>query len=163
MADSFRIGFGYDIHPLAEGRPLILGGVRIRSRLGLDGHSDADVLSHAIGEALLGAAGLGDLGRHFPPSNKKYKNVSSLKLLKDIRLKLFRRGWAIQQIDSTVVLQLPRLTPRLNSMRSTLARTLALKPADINVKAKSPEWLGPEGELRASSAYAVVVLTRAPS
>ncbi|MBI2059870.1 MAG: 2-C-methyl-D-erythritol 2,4-cyclodiphosphate synthase [Nitrospirae bacterium] len=163
MAGSFRIGFGYDIHPLVEGRPLILGGVRIRSKLGLDGHSDADVLCHAVGEALLGAAGLGDLGRHFPPSNPRYKNISSLTLLKEIRSKLQRRGWMIQQVDSTVVLQLPRLATRLNAMRSTLARTLAMKRTDINVKAKSPEWLGPEGELRASSAFAVALLKCPPA
>lgn len=156
----YRTGLGYDVHPLVPGRPLILGGVEIPYPLGLQGHSDADVLSHAVGDALLGAAGLGDLGRHFPDSDPRYRGISSLKLLEVIREKIRLRGWALVNVDSTVVAQKPRLADYLESMGERLAGTLQVTADRINVKATTTEGLGFAGRQEGLAAYAVVLLVR---
>lgn len=154
----YRTGLGYDVHPLVPGRPLILGGVEIPYPLGLQGHSDADVLSHAVGDALLGAAGLGDLGRHFPDSDPRYRGISSLKLLEVIREKIRLRGWALVNVDSTVVAQKPRLAEYLESMEQRLAGTLQVTTDRINVKATTTEGLGFAGRQEGLAAYAVALL-----
>lgn len=158
MLPPFRIGMGYDVHPLRRGRPLILGGARIPHTHGLFGHSDADVLSHAVGEAVLGAAGLGDLGRHFPPGDPAFKNISSLVLLERIAKRISRRGWKIAQIDSTLLLQAPRIGPYLEDMGRRIARSLSIPTSAVNVKAKSPEGLGFVGRRQGVSAWAVALL-----
>lgn len=132
----------------------------MESDLGLEGHSDADVLSHAVGEALLGAAGLGDLGRHFPPGHPAFRNISSLILLERVAARVRRRGWSMAQVDATLVLQAPRVSHRLNAMGGRIARALGVPTDAINVKAKSPEGLGAEGHREGVSAYAVALLVR---
>lgn len=149
-------GFGFDLHPLVAGRPLVLGGVTIESDLGLLGHSDADVLSHAIGEALLGALALGDLGRHFPDSDERYRGISSLVLLRHVGELLAARGAHVVNVDATVLAQAPRLSPRLPEMAKRLADVLGLPEGRVSVKAKSPEGLGLVGRREGIAAMAVV-------
>jgi 2-C-methyl-D-erythritol 2,4-cyclodiphosphate synthase len=151
-----RSGFGFDVHPLVAGRPLVLGGVTIESDLGLSGHSDADVLSHAIGEALLGALALGDLGRHFPDSDERYRGISSLVLLRHVTELLTARRARIVNVDATVLAQAPRLAPRLPEMATRVADVLGLDPGRVSVKAKSPEGLGLVGRREGIAAMAVV-------
>jgi 2-C-methyl-D-erythritol 2,4-cyclodiphosphate synthase len=151
-----RAGFGFDVHPLVAGRPLVLGGVTIESDLGLLGHSDADVLSHAIGEALLGAMALGDLGRHFPDSDERYRGISSLVLLHHVVELLTARGARIVNVDATVLAQAPRLSTRLPEMAKRLADVLGLPVGQVSVKAKSPEGLGVIGRREGIAAMAVV-------
>lgn len=160
MSLPFRSGLGYDVHPLVPDRALILGGVKIPYPWGLGGHSDADVLSHAIGDALLGAAGLGDLGRHFPDSDPQYRGISSLKLLGMIRDKIRSLGWTVGNLDSTIVAQKPRLADYLGGMQDLLARTLEIPPDRINVKATTTEGLGFSGREEGLAAYAVVLLVK---
>ena len=153
-----RIGHGYDAHPLVEGRDLVLGGVRIDHPLGLKGHSDADALIHAICDACLGAAGLGDLGRHFPDSEAQYKGIDSRKLLRGVLQRIQQEGWRVANVDSTIVAQAPRLAPHLSAMRENLAADLAVDASRVNVKATSPEKLGALGREEGIAAYAVVLL-----
>jgi len=152
-----RIGFGYDIHRLVEGRPLILGGVDMGHKKGLLGHSDGDVLLHAIIDALLGGANLGDIGQLFPDTDPQYEGISSLELLKDVMGRI--SGLAdIVNIDATIVCQKPRLAPRFDQMKHEVAAALGIPEDRISFKAKTNEGLGPEGAGDAISAYAVVLL-----
>lgn len=151
-----RAGFGFDLHPLVPGRPLVLGGVRVPSDVGLDGHSDADVLSHAVGEALLGALALGDLGRHFPDSDPRYRGISSLALLREVLALVAARGGALVNVDATVLAEAPRLSPHLEAMQQRLAETLDVREDRVSVKAKSPEGLGLLGRREGIAAMAVV-------
>jgi 2-C-methyl-D-erythritol 2,4-cyclodiphosphate synthase len=151
-----RVGFGFDLHPLAAGRPLVLGGVTIEADRGLAGHSDADVLSHAVGEAMLGALALGDLGRHFPDTDARYRNISSLTLLRRVLELVAERGGRLVNVDATVLAQAPRLAPLLPEMAKRLAETLGLAIDRVSVKAKSPEGLGLLGRQEGMAAMAVV-------
>lgn len=153
-----RVGFGYDLHPLVEGRSLILGGVSIPFEKGLDGHSDADVLCHAIGDALLGAAGLGDIGEHFPDTDPEFKNVSSLLLLRRIVDKVVHEGFRIINMDSTVVAEAPKLLPFKGEMIGKIAETLNINHGRVSVKATTNEGFGPSGHGEVILAYAVVSL-----
>ena len=155
-----RVGLGYDAHRLVAGRPLILGGVTIPYHLGLLGHSDADVLSHAIGDALLGAVGAGDLGRHFPDDDPAYKDISSLVLLAKIIEIVRQRGYQPVNLDATVVAQAPRLGPHFPEMIAKLAPVLGLNPEAINLKATSTEQLGFAGRGEGIAAYAVVLVKK---
>ncbi|HEY7520302.1 MAG TPA: 2-C-methyl-D-erythritol 2,4-cyclodiphosphate synthase [Methylomirabilota bacterium] len=151
-----RVGFGFDLHPLVAGRPLVLGGVTVPSEVGLGGHSDADVLAHAVGEALLGALALGDLGRHFPDTDPRYRGISSLALL-EAAMELVRgRGGRLVNVDATVLAQAPRLAPLLPEMAKRLADTLGIEAGAVSVKAKSPEGLGLLGRQEGMAAMAVV-------
>ena len=153
-----RVGFGFDLHPLVAGRPLILGGVTVPSDLGLDGHSDADVLAHAVGEALLGALALGDLGRHFPDTDPRWRGISSLLLLGQV-LELVRgRGATPVNVDATVLAQAPKLVGHLPEMAKRLADVLGIPVDRVSVKAKSPEGLGLLGRREGIAAMAVVSL-----
>ncbi len=153
-----RIGQGYDLHRLEEGYPLILGGITIPHAKGLVGHSDADVLTHAIIDALLGAAALGNIGQHFPDTDPKYKGADSLMLLKEAAALLYKAGWNVVNIDSTIIAQQPKLNPHLEAIRARLAETLALKLDQISVKAKTNEHVGPEGREEAISVHAAVLI-----
>jgi 2-C-methyl-D-erythritol 2,4-cyclodiphosphate synthase len=156
-----RVGLGYDAHRLAEGRPLILGGVTVPYHLGLLGHSDADVLTHAIGDALLGAVGAGDLGRHFPDKDPAYKDISSLILLERIMAMVRDRGFAPVNVDATLVAEKPRLAPHLPEMQARLAPILGLAPEDVNIKATTTEQMGFAGRGEGMAAYAVVLVAKA--
>ncbi len=158
---NIRIGNGYDIHQLVADRPLILGGVTIPHTLGLLGHSDADVLTHAIMDALLGALGMGDIGHYFPPSDPKWKGADSLLLLQQVLSIIQSQGWNIGNIDSTIVAEQPKLKPHLKSMRSTLAQTMGLEIDQISIKATTNEKLGPVGREEGICAYAVALLVNA--
>ena len=153
-----RIGQGYDVHPLVDGRDLVLGGVKIDHPRGLKGHSDADALLHAICDACLGAAGLGDLGQHFPDSDAQYKGIDSRKLLRGVLQRIQQQGWRVANVDSTIVAQAPRLASYLSAMRENVAADLATDPSCVNVKATSPEKLGFLGREEGIAAYAVVLL-----
>lgn len=155
---NIRIGNGYDIHQLVKDRPLILGGVNIPHTLGLLGHSDADVLTHAIMDALLGALGLGDIGHYFPPSDPKWEGADSLVLLQQVKEIIQSQGWQIGNIDSTVVAEQPKLKPHLKSMRSKLAETLGVTIEQISIKATTNEKLDAVGREEGICAYAVALL-----
>ncbi|MGF1590059.1 MAG: 2-C-methyl-D-erythritol 2,4-cyclodiphosphate synthase [Pleurocapsa sp.] len=155
---NIRIGNGYDIHQLVEGRALILGGVKIPHTLGLLGHSDADVLTHSIMDALLGALGMGDIGHYFPPSDPQWKGADSLRLLEQVVRIIQSQGWEIGNIDSTIVAEQPKLKPHIKQMRSTLAEILAIAIDQISIKATTNEKLGPIGREEGICAYAVVLL-----
>jgi 2-C-methyl-D-erythritol 2,4-cyclodiphosphate synthase len=155
-----RTGLGIDTHAFAPGRPLILGGVRIPHDEGLAGHSDADVLTHAVIDALLGAAGLGDIGQHFPDTDPRFKDADSVELLRGVVVELGARGFAIGNIDVTVVLERPKLAPHRDSIRTTLAAALGLAPDAVNVKATTGERMGFVG--RGEGAAAMAVATIAP-
>ena len=154
----FRIGEGWDTHALVPGRKLIIGGVEIAHPLGLLGHSDADVLLHAIIDALLGAAGLGDIGSHFPDTDVRFKGADSVKLLVEAGALLAARGYTIGNIDSTVVAQSPRLASHIPAMRARISQALRLEESQVNVKAKTAERLGPVGQGLSMEARAVVLL-----
>ncbi len=156
---KIRIGNGYDIHRLVEGRPLILGGVKIPHAMGLLGHSDADVLTHAITDALLGALSLGDIGTYFPPSDPQWAGADSLKLLDQVYQMVRDRGWAIVNIDSVVIAERPKLKPHIADMRRTLAEALSLAPDQVGVKATTNEKLGPTGREEGIAAHAVVLIS----
>ena len=158
---QFRVGQGYDVHRLVEGRPLILGGVRIEHTLGLDGHSDADVLLHAITDALFGAAAMGDIGRHFPDTDPAYKGADSRKLLAEAVRLLAERGWSIVNVDSTVIAQKPKLSPHMPAIVASVAETLGIDVENVNVKAKTNEKLGFEGEEKGIVAQAIVLIQNA--
>ncbi len=153
-----RIGTGYDVHRLAEGLPLWIGGVKIEHSHGLVGHSDADVLLHAICDALLGAAALGDIGKHFPDSDMRYKGIASTKLLAEVGRLLYNQGYAVGNIDSTVAAQRPKLAPYIEAMRSTIAATLGIEKEQVSVKATTTEHLGFEGREEGISAQAVALI-----
>jgi len=153
-----RIGHGYDVHQLVAGRDLILGGVKIPHSKGLHGHSDADVLIHAICDACLGAAGLGDIGRHFPDTDAQYKNIDSRKLLRKVKEAIAERGWKISNIDSTIVAQAPRIAPHLPQMIQNIAADLGIAPESVNIKATTTEKLGFAGREEGIAAHAVVLL-----
>lgn len=158
---NIRIGNGYDIHQLVADRSLILGGVNIPHRLGLLGHSDADVLTHAIMDALLGALGLGDIGHYFPPDDPQWEGANSIMLLEQVLSIIQSQGWRIGNIDSTIVAEQPKLKPHLKSMRSCLAQAMALDLEQVSIKATTNEKLGPVGREEGICAYAVVLLFRA--
>jgi 2-C-methyl-D-erythritol 2,4-cyclodiphosphate synthase len=153
-----RIGIGYDLHPLVEGRPLVLGGVTIPFAKGLGGHSDADVLAHAVSDALLGAAGLGDLGGHFPDSDPAWRGVSSLVLLERVTRIVRDAGFQIGNIDSVIVAEAPKLAPFIDSMRVELAHAMNIDPAKISVKAKRAEGVDAIGRGEAMAAHAVCLV-----
>ncbi len=158
---NLRVGEGWDVHALVEGRKLILGGVEIPYEKGLLGHSDADALLHAITDALFGAAGLGDIGRHFPDTDPTFKGADSGVLLAEAAARVRAQGWQIGNVDSTIVAQAPKMAPHIEAMRERIAALLGLAPAQVNVKAKTAEKLGPVGEGRSIEARAVVLLMRA--
>ncbi len=160
MMPAFRVGLGYDVHSLVPERPLILGGVRIPFHQGLAGHSDADVLSHAVGDALLGAAGLGDLGRHFPDTDPQYKGIESVRLLERIGSLLRREGLVVGNIDVSVVAQEPRLAPYIQEMQAALSKVLNISVDQINIKATTTERLGFAGRQEGMAAYAVALLIK---
>ena len=160
MTIPFRIGEGWDTHQLVEGRPLILGGVTIPHTHGLLGHSDADALCHAITDALFGAAGLGDIGRHFPDTDAAFKGADSIALLAECVRRVRAAGWEPVNIDTTIVAQKPKLAPHIDAMRARLAETLGLPVDVVNVKAKTAEKMGPVGELKAIETRAVCLLQR---
>lgn len=155
---NFRIGEGWDIHTLVQGRPLILGGVNIPHNMGLLGHSDADALLHAITDALLGAAALGDIGTHFPDTDARFKGADSAVLLAEAARRVRDRGFEIGNVDSTVIAQAPKLAPHIGAMRARIAQLLGLAVDQVNVKAKTAEKMGPVGEGLAMEARAVVLL-----
>ena len=153
-----RIGHGYDVHRLVEGRRLILGGVDVPWERGLLGHSDADVLTHAVMDALLGAAGLGDIGRHFPDTDPAYAGADSLKLLAHVVALLRERGFTVGNVDATVLAQRPKLAPHIPQMRENLARAMGAEPSQVNVKATTEEGLGFTGSGEGMAAHAVCLL-----
>lgn len=155
-----RIGHGYDVHRLIKGRKLILGGVDIPHGLGLDGHSDADVLTHAVMDALLGAAGLGDIGRHFPDTDPQYAGISSLKLLAAVGEKLTQAGYTVGNIDATILAQKPKLAPYIAQMEQNIAHILGVSPDQVNVKATTEEHLGFTGREEGIAAHAVALLIK---
>ncbi|OGU67066.1 MAG: 2-C-methyl-D-erythritol 2,4-cyclodiphosphate synthase [Stygiobacter sp. RIFOXYC12_FULL_38_8] len=160
MNPQFRIGFGYDVHEFTENRKLILGGVEIPHTKGLLGHSDADVLLHAICDAMLGALALGDIGMHFPNSDEKYKDADSRKLLKHVDELIHANGYEVSNIDSTVLLQQPKLSPYVNEMRRTIAEIVNLSVSQISIKATTTESLGFVGREEGCAAHAVVLLNK---
>ncbi|MDO8419050.1 MAG: 2-C-methyl-D-erythritol 2,4-cyclodiphosphate synthase [Rubrivivax sp.] len=157
---TLRIGEGWDTHALVPGRPLVLGGVTIPHSHGLLGHSDADALLHAITDALLGAAGLGDIGHHFPDTDEAFRGADSIALLQEAMRRVRAAGYRVVNVDSTVVAQAPRLAPHIPAMRERIAGALGLPADDVNVKAKTAENMGPVGEGRAIEARAVCLLLR---
>jgi 2-C-methyl-D-erythritol 2,4-cyclodiphosphate synthase len=161
MGNDTRIGVGYDIHRLEAGRPLILGGVQIPHGVGLLGHSDADVVCHALTDAMLGALARGDIGVHYPPSDPKWKNANSIELMKGVWSKICAEGWRLVNADVTITAEAPRLKPFTQAMRRALAEALGAAVERISVKATTTDGLGPEGEGRAISALAVCLVARA--
>jgi 2-C-methyl-D-erythritol 2,4-cyclodiphosphate synthase len=156
-----RVGIGYDIHPLGKGRKLILGGLEIPHAQGLIGHSDADALVHAVCDALLGAMGEGDLGRHYPSSDPRYKDISSLKLLEDVSGMLSTKGFRLVNLDTVIIAQAPRLGPHLDTMRTRIAEILNVNAAQVNVKVKSGEGLDAVGREEAIAAQAICMIAPA--
>lgn len=160
MITDMRVGHGYDVHRLVEGRPLILGGVTIPYEKGLLGHSDADVLTHAAMDALLGARALGDIGKHFPDTSDEWKGADSLKLAERVRDVVCCDGWSIGNLDVTVIAQAPKLAPHISTMRQRLADALAIDVDRVSIKATTEEHLGFTGEKLGISAHAVCLLLR---
>ena len=160
MALNFRIGEGWDTHQLVAGRPLILGGITIPHTHGLLGHSDADALAHAITDALLGAAALGDIGKLFPDTAAEFKGADSMVLVAEAYRRVKALGWVIGNVDTTIVAQQPKMAPHIPAMRERLAQVLGIDVGQINVKAKTAEKMGPVGELKAIEARAVCLLVR---
>ncbi|MCA2812821.1 MAG: 2-C-methyl-D-erythritol 2,4-cyclodiphosphate synthase [Microcystis wesenbergii Mw_MB_S_20031200_S109] len=157
---NIRIGNGYDIHRLVTGRPLILGGVEIAHTVGLLGHSDADVLTHAIMDAMLGALSLGDIGHYFPPTDPQWQGANSLKLLEQVNQLIIDKGWQINNIDSVIVAEKPKMKSHLIAMRTKLAETLKINPEQVGIKATTNEQLGPVGREEGIAVYAVVLLVK---
>ncbi|GAB4478966.1 MAG: 2-C-methyl-D-erythritol 2,4-cyclodiphosphate synthase [Elainellaceae cyanobacterium] len=160
MTMAIRIGNGYDIHRLVGDRPLILGGIQIDHELGLLGHSDADVLTHAIMDAMLGALSLGDIGHYFPPTDPQWAGADSLKLLEQVHALIQSQGWQIGNIDSVIVAERPKLKPHIKVMRDRLATLLQIAPDQIGIKATTNEKLGPVGREEGIAAYAVALLVK---
>ncbi len=161
MKNKMRVGIGYDVHPLTVGRRLVLGGVDIPFAKGLDGWSDADALTHAIIDALLGAAGLGDIGSHFPPGEPEYKDISSLVLLKRVRDKLEEIGWLIGNIDATIVAEQPKLRDFIDRMRQQLSQTLGIASSQLSVKASTSNQLGFVGREEGMAVWAIALIEEA--
>tara|TARA_B000000532_G_scaffold233335_1_gene216860 strand:+ start:215 stop:715 length:501 start_codon:yes stop_codon:yes gene_type:complete len=159
---KFRIGNGYDIHRLVKGTNLIIGGVELKhpDNLGLDGHSDADVLSHSIMDALLGALSLGDIGKYFPPNDEKWKNADSLVLLSKVISLVRDEGWEINNIDNVIVAERPKIKPYVNLMKKNISNTLGINPDCIGIKATTNEKLGPEGREEGISCHSVVLIAK---
>lgn len=155
-----RIGIGYDVHKLVEGRKLILGGIEIEHSLGLLGHSDADVLVHAIMDSILGALSLGDIGKHFPDNDDKYKGISSMVLLKEVSRLLVTKGYKINNIDTIIVAEKPKLAPFIDDMRCSIAKVLDISIEDINIKATTTEKLGFEGRKEGISSHSVCIISK---
>ena len=155
---GFRIGQGFDVHALVPGRRLVLGGVEIPFERGLLGHSDADVLAHAITDALLGAAGLGDIGRHFPDTDSRFAGADSLMLLAEATRRVREEGYSVGNVDATIVAQAPRMAPYIGEMNSRLARAIGVEVGRVNVKARTTERLGFEGRSEGISAHAIALL-----
>ena len=155
-----RTGLGWDVHRLVPGRPLILGGITVPSELGLEGHSDADVLSHAITDAILGAAALGDIGMHFPDSDPRWKGCDSLVFLRHARDLAAQKGYRIVNVDATIILERPKLKDYRPAIRERVAETLGLEPDRVSVKFKTAEQVGPVGERRSAESQALVTLVR---
>jgi 2-C-methyl-D-erythritol 2,4-cyclodiphosphate synthase len=160
MSAECRVGQGWDLHRLVAGRPLVLGGVTIPFEKGLQGHSDADVLTHAIIDALLGAVADGDIGTHFPDTDPVWRGISSLDLLRHALGRVRGAGWRVVNVDATVVAEHPKIAPHRDAMRAAIAQALGIDPAAVSVKAKTAEGLGAEGRSEAVSAQAVVLLAR---
>lgn len=158
---AIRIGNGYDIHRLVEGRPLILGGVTLPHSHGLDGHSDADVLTHAIMDALLGALSLGDIGLYFPPGDPQWAGADSLKLLAQVTAMVQERGWIVGNVDTVIVAEQPKMKPHIAAMRQALAEVMGLDPSQVGVKATTNEGLGPVGRQEGIAVHAVALLLQA--
>ncbi len=158
---AMRIGEGWDIHALVPGRDLVIGGVTIPHSTGLLGHSDADVLLHAITDALVGAAGLGDIGTHFPDTAAEFRGANSAVLLAEAMRRVAQQGWQVNNVDSTVIAQAPKLAPHIPGMRACIAKALGIEESQVNVKAKTAEKMGPVGQGSAMEARAVVLLVRA--
>jgi 2-C-methyl-D-erythritol 2,4-cyclodiphosphate synthase len=158
---EIRIGQGFDVHAFNENRKLIIGGVEIPYELGLLGHSDADVLLHAICDALLGAAGLGDIGRHFPDTDAQYKNIDSRELLRDVMAKVQSLGWKVANVDATIIAQAPKMSPHIPAMAENIATDLGMAIGQVNVKATTTEKLGFTGRGEGIAAQAVCLLIRA--
>lgn len=154
-----RVGQGYDVHKLVEGRELILGGVTIPHTLGLQGHSDADVLAHAIMDALLGAAGLGDIGKHFPDTEEQYLGISSMKLLAQVKMLIEQEGYVIENIDATIIAQKPKLRPYMEEMKKNIATMLNIAENQVNIKATTEEELGFTGRQEGIASQAICLLT----
>jgi 2-C-methyl-D-erythritol 2,4-cyclodiphosphate synthase len=157
-----RIGFGYDVHPLVEGRKLILGGVEIPFEKGLEGHSDADVLLHAVCDALLGAIGEGDIGMHFPNTDPRFRGICSLRLLEAVASKLTEKLFGVENVDVSVVAEKPKIAAYISRMIEQISRSLNLAPERVNIKATTSEGLGFVGEGKGIAAYAVVLLKEVP-
>ena len=158
MANKLRVGIGYDVHPLTPGRKLVVGGVEIPFDKGLSGWSDADVLTHAIIDALLGAAALGDIGSHFPPGEPQYKDIFSLALLEKVKQELANNGWEINNIDAIVIAEQPKLRDSIDKMRLILCQTLTIDMSQVNIKATTSERLGFIGRGEAIAAQAIAML-----
>ena len=157
---EYRAGFGYDAHRLVEDRPLILGGITVPYEKGLAGHSDADVLLHALIDAVLGAAGLGDIGTHFPSSDPSLEGISSVDMLERSMALVWERGWRVVNVDATVVAQRPRLSPHAPAMKEAMARILRVEPERVNVKSKTTDGLGFTGAGEGMAAYCAAMLAR---
>jgi 2-C-methyl-D-erythritol 2,4-cyclodiphosphate synthase len=157
---EYRSGFGYDVHRLVEGRPLILGGVHVPYERGLEGHSDADVLLHAATDAILGAAGMGDIGTHFPSSDPSLKGISSVEMLRQVVRMAADAGWRVENLDGTIVAQQPRLSPHTPNMRAAIARALDIEEERVNIKSKTTDGLGFTGTGEGMAAYCAVMLAR---
>lgn len=155
-----RIGFGYDVHQLVEDRELIIGGIKIPFEKGLLGHSDADVLVHAIMDSILGALALGDIGKHFPDTDNQYKDISSIELLSRVYGIMEKSGYTIGNIDATIVAQRPKIAPYIESMRKIVSDTLHMSIDDINIKATTTEWLGFVGREEGISSYSVCIINK---
>lgn len=153
-----RIGFGFDVHPLTKGKPLFIGGVELEHTHGLDGHSDADVLLHAICDALLGAANLRDIGFHFPNTDPKYKGINSIKLLEEVAALLKSKGYSIGNIDSTLCMEEPKINPHIPKMQIAIANACGIETEDISIKATTNEQLGFIGRQEGATAYAVALI-----
>lgn len=156
----FRSGFGYDVHRLVEGRPLILGGIEVPFEKGLEGHSDADVLLHALIDAVLGAAGMGDIGTHFPSSDSSIEGISSVEMLRKVMHMVGDTGWRVENVDGTVVAQRPRLSPHTPKMKASIAEALGVDEERVNVKSKTTDGLGFTGRGEGMAAYCAVMLSR---
>lgn len=157
-----RIGQGFDVHALAEGRKLVIGGVDIPHERGLAGHSDADVLLHAVCDALIGAAGLGDIGTHFPDNDERYRGIDSRRLLREVKSLLAAGGWRVVNIDATVIAQAPKLAPYIPAMRQNIASDTGLEAGEVNIKAKTAENLGFIGRGEGIAAEVIALITRHP-
>lgn len=157
---TYRTGFGYDVHRLVEGRLLILGGVEVPFEKGLEGHSDADVLLHALIDAILGAAGEGDIGTHYPSSDPSLRGISSVAMLRQMASLVGKKGWRVENVDGTIVAQRPRLSPHTPRMKAAIAEILGIEPERVNVKSKTTDGLGFTGAGEGMAAYCAVMLVR---